>query len=124
VQYLFLQALDFSMEGNAEDAINRLGEAVLIAPGFCSAYNVTGNCLNELGRYEKAIRTYGKVIEPDPSNQGAWFKRELVLLKVLRGSEEDQVTTATAWQKTGTPRTDDCLVPAEAEPLRSFRREP
>ena len=65
-QYLYRQGLDYSLEGKMENAIISLRKAVLIAPHFCDAYNVMGNCLDELGRYEEAIGKYEKVIELDP----------------------------------------------------------
>ena len=120
---LYRQGLDFSIEGDPEKAIDCLGKATEIAPGFCSAYNVMGNCLDRLGQYEEAIRTYEKVIELDPFHAGARFKRDLVLLKILRVNDGDPVTRVMAGQKTGTPRAGDPLVPAGAESQRFFRWE-
>jgi tetratricopeptide (TPR) repeat protein len=85
-QYLYRHAQDLSMVGKKEDALRYLKMAVVIAPRFCKAYNAMGNCLDELGRYEDAIRKYDKVIDIDPLHAEARFKRTLVIEK-LRQSE-------------------------------------
>ena len=82
-----------------ENAITSLRKAVPIAPRFCGAYNVLGNCLDELGRYEEAIGKYEKVIELDPDHTEARFKRDLVLLKVRSGSNGNTVTADKVPQK-------------------------
>jgi tetratricopeptide (TPR) repeat protein len=81
-QYLYRRAQDLSMEGKKEDALRYLKMAVVIAPSFCKAYNTMGNCLDELGRYEDAIRKYDKVLDIDPFHAEARFKRTLVLEKL------------------------------------------
>jgi tetratricopeptide (TPR) repeat protein len=83
-QYLYRQALDLSMEGKKEDALRYLKKVVFIAPRFCNAYNAMGNCLDELGLYEDAIRKYDKVLDIDPHHTEARFKRNLVLEKITR----------------------------------------
>ena len=85
-QYLYRQALDRSMEGKKEDALRYLKKVVLIAPHFGNAYNAMGNCLDELGQYEDAIRKYDKVLTIDPLHAEARFKRTLVMEK-LRQSD-------------------------------------
>ncbi len=83
-QYLYKQALDMSMDGKKEEALRYLKKVVFIAPRFSNAYNAMGNCLDELGRYEDAIRKYDKVLDIDPHHAEARFKRELVIRKILR----------------------------------------
>ena len=83
-QYLYKQALDLSMEGKKEDALRYLKKVVFIAPRFSNAYNAMGNCLDELGRYEDAVRKYDKVLDIDPHHAEARFKRTLVIRKILR----------------------------------------
>jgi tetratricopeptide (TPR) repeat protein len=122
-RYLYQQGLDYSLEGRVEDAISSLSAAVQAEPRFCSAYNAMGNCLDRLGRYEEAIRNYEKVIELDPSHAGARFKRDLVLLKVLRRCNEIPVSTDPYPQKNSVVRSDAILQTAGGEPLWFFRYE-
>jgi len=56
------------MEGKKEEALAGLKKVVCIAPRFCNAYNAMGNCLDELGRYEEAVKKYEKVVSP-PKNR-------------------------------------------------------
>jgi tetratricopeptide (TPR) repeat protein len=81
-QYLYRQALDRSMEGKKEDALRYLKMVVFLAPRFSNAYNAMGNCLDELGQYEDAIRKYDKVLNIDPLHAEARFKRTLVIEKI------------------------------------------
>jgi tetratricopeptide (TPR) repeat protein len=72
------------MEGKTDDALRSLKKVVFIAPRCSNAYNSMGNCLDELGRYEDAIRKYNKVLEIDPHHTEARFKRTLVIEKISR----------------------------------------
>lgn len=80
-QYLYRQSLDLSMEGKKEEALASLKKVVFIAPRFCNAYNAMGNCLDELGQYEEAVKKYEKVLDIDPHHAEAQFKRDLVIKK-------------------------------------------
>ena len=119
-QYLYRQGLDYSLDGKMENAITSLRKAVLIAPRFCGAYNVLGNCLDELGRYEEAIGKYEKVIELDPDHTEARFKRDLVLLKVRSGSNGNTVTADKVPQKKERFIIIDRLLPGTAGSIRIF----
>jgi tetratricopeptide (TPR) repeat protein len=72
------------MEGKKEEALRSLKKVVFIAPRFINAYNAMGNCLDELGQYEEAIRKYEKVLEIDPHHGEARFKRALIIEKIGR----------------------------------------
>jgi len=85
-QYLYRLGLFQSSEGKKEPALKFLKMAVTIAPRFCDAYNAMGNCLDELGRYEEAIRKYDKVLEIDPGHTEARFKRDIVRTKISQGN--------------------------------------
>ena len=81
-QYLYRRALDMKDNGKTKDALKYLKMAVTAAPCFSNAYNVMGNCLDEMGRYEEAITKYGKVLEFKPDDAEARFKQELVKKKI------------------------------------------
>ncbi|HVP96491.1 tetratricopeptide repeat protein [Methanoregula sp.] len=81
-QYLYRCALDLKTNGRKEDALNYLKMAVSVDPRFCKAYNVMGNCLDEMGRYEEAMKKYDKVLELNPGHAEARFKRELLQKKM------------------------------------------
>jgi tetratricopeptide (TPR) repeat protein len=120
-QYLYRHGMDYSMEGKMEDAMTSLRKAVLIAPHFCAAYNVMGNCLDRMGRYEEAIGKYEKVIELDPSHAEARFKRDLVLLKIWSGSEGNTgATMDEVPQKQGTVHNDKRLLSGTVRSIRIF----
>jgi tetratricopeptide (TPR) repeat protein len=87
-QYLYRQALDIKNNGKNEDALRYLKMAVSIAPHFCNAYNAMGNCLDEMGRYDEAMRKYEKVLELNPEHAEARFKRAMIQKKV--GSEGEK----------------------------------
>jgi tetratricopeptide (TPR) repeat protein len=87
-QYLYRQGLFLSSEGKKEPALRSLKMAVTIAPRYCDAYNAMGNCLDELGRYEEAIRKYEKVLEIDPGHAEARFKRDILRTRVLQGNDQ------------------------------------
>jgi len=105
-QYLYRQGLFLSQEGKKEQAVRSLRMAVILAPRFSEAYNAMGNCFDELGQPDEAIRNYEKVLSIDPGHQGAKFKLELmrgkrardvpgpgpVPLRNTRGTREDAGT--------------------------------
>ena len=44
------------------------------------AWNNKGLALDNLGRYEEAIKYYDKAIELDPNNADAWYNKGLLLV--------------------------------------------
>src|SRR5512136_2171902 len=86
-QYLYRHALDLYTKGKKEIALKYLSMAVCIAPRFCNAYNVMGNCLDEIGRFGAAVKQYEKVIEINPSHTEARLNRALVMKKIEREGE-------------------------------------
>ncbi len=103
-QYLYRRAQDMSMEGKKEDALRYLKMVVFIAPRFSKAYNTMGNCLDELGQYEDAIRKYDKVLDIDPLHAEARFKRNLVIEKL---KQREAVKWDTGKQKVLEKEPDD-----------------
>jgi len=81
-QYMYHHALYLSMLGRKEEALNDFQRAIIIAPRFCEALNAMGNCLDELERYDEAVRKFDKVIEIDPNHTEARIKRETILKKI------------------------------------------
>ena len=77
-QYMYHQALYLSIQGKKEEALKDFRRAVVIAPMFSEAWNAMGNCLDELGRYDEAVRKFDKVIEIDPHHAEARLKREII----------------------------------------------
>jgi len=88
-QYFYRRALEVKNDeqeiknnGKEEEVLKYLKMAVSIAPLFCNAYNAMGNCLDEMGRYEEAIRIYDKVLELNPQDAAARFKRAMIQKKI------------------------------------------
>jgi tetratricopeptide (TPR) repeat protein len=81
-QYMYHHALSLSMQGKKEEALIDFQRAIVIAPRFCEALNAMGNCLDELERYDEAVRKFDKLIEIDPNHTEAWLKREMILKKI------------------------------------------
>lgn len=79
---MYHHALYLSMQGKKEEALNDFQRAIVIAPRFCEAFNAMGNCLDELERYDEAVRKFDKVIEIDPNHTEARLKREIILKKI------------------------------------------
>ena len=108
-QYLYRQGLFLSQEGKKEQAVRSLRMAAILAPRFSEAYNAMGNCFDELGQPDEAIRNYERVLSIDPGHQGAKFKLELMRgkrarvsagpatapLRGARDTQEDAGTTGT-----------------------------
>ena len=59
----------------------------LHSPRFCNAYNAMGNCLDEMGRYDEAMRKYEKVLELNPQHTEVRFKRAMIQKKIIYGEE-------------------------------------
>ena len=81
-QYMYHHALYLSMLGRKEEALNDFRRALVIALGFCDALNAMGNCLDELERYDEALRKFDKLIEIEPHYTDARLKREMILKKI------------------------------------------
>jgi len=81
-QYMYHQALNLSIQGKKEEALKDFRRAVVIAPMFSEAWNAMGNCLDELGRYDEAVRKFTMVIEIDPHHEDARLKREMIRKKI------------------------------------------
>ncbi|HNX17221.1 MAG TPA: tetratricopeptide repeat protein [Methanoregula sp.] len=87
-QSLYRKALDVKNTGKNEDALKYLKMAVSIAPHFCSAYNAMGNCLDELGRYNEAIKKYETVLKLNPGHAEARFKLTMLQKKIEYSGEK------------------------------------
>ena len=67
-QYLYRKAMELSLKGQTEMALNYLRQAVVIAPRYSQAYIQMGNCLALLGLYTEAIEKYQRAIHIDPAS--------------------------------------------------------
>lgn len=85
-QYLYHRGLFLSQKGKKELAVRNLKMAVTLAPTFCEAHNVLGNCYDELGQPEEAIRQFQKVLALNPGHAAARFKLALMQRKAAHSS--------------------------------------
>jgi tetratricopeptide (TPR) repeat protein len=53
-QYRFRQGLEMLNRQDNETAVKYFRQAILIAPGFCKAYDELGKCLEKMGRSGEA----------------------------------------------------------------------
>jgi tetratricopeptide (TPR) repeat protein len=56
-------------------------EAIEIDPYYADSWYNKGNSLEELGRYDDAIRCYDKAIDLDPTNANAWYSKGSLIYK-------------------------------------------
>ncbi len=91
-QYLYQRGLFLSQEGKKELALRNLKMAVTLAPNFCEAHNALGNCYDELGQPEEAIRQYEKVLVLNSKHASAKFKLALMQRKAARSSSGRKAT--------------------------------
>jgi len=81
-QYLYHMGLLLLSQGKKEEALDYFRKAVLIAPRFCKALDAMGTCLDELGRYDDALREFDRVIKIDPHHAEARLKRQIIRTKI------------------------------------------
>jgi len=67
-QYLYRKAMELSIKGQTETALNYFMQAVVIAPRYSQAYIQMGNCLARLGLYAEALEKYQRAIHIDPAS--------------------------------------------------------
>ncbi len=79
---LYRQAMEMTATGRNSAALEILGKAVMIAPGFTRALVMRGNCLDRLGRYPEALEAYKKALVIDPSCEEAKIGRDLISKKI------------------------------------------
>jgi tetratricopeptide (TPR) repeat protein len=68
-QYLYQKALDMSRKGKDEVALKYFRQAVIIAPGYATAFFEMGNCLARLGRYGEAREKYEQASHIDAGSR-------------------------------------------------------
>jgi len=78
-QYLYRKAMELSLRGQTEMALNYLRQAVVIAPRYSQAYIQMGNCLALLGLYTEAIEKYQRAIHIDPASSEPREKMDHIL---------------------------------------------
>jgi tetratricopeptide (TPR) repeat protein len=81
---LYRQALEMSVSGNHESAINYLSRAVKIAPQFTTAICEMGYCYEKIGRFPEALMKFDKVLQIDPSHGEAEANKIRVQKKIWR----------------------------------------
>jgi len=79
---------ELNQEGRYEEALPYSDRALKLSPRFCLAYINKGIALKNLGRFDKAIACYDKVInELDSKYKKAWYNKAVVLQKKGKISE-------------------------------------
>ena len=69
------EAMDYSVVGNNEKALEDLNKAIQVNPKFISAYLMRGDVKSAMGDYSNAISDYNIAIEIEPSDPDAYKNR-------------------------------------------------
>jgi WD40 repeat protein/Flp pilus assembly protein TadD len=82
------QSLEQIRQGNFEEAIATLSEAIALDPEFANAYHNRGEVYYKLDNYEQAIADYTTALELKPNNAVTYQRRGLAYF-MLGNSEQD-----------------------------------
>jgi tetratricopeptide (TPR) repeat protein len=87
-QYLYRKAMELSLRGQTQMALNYFRQAVVIAPRYSQAYIQMGTCLARLGLYGEAIEKYRQAIQIDPASSGLQEQLDhLLSLQNIKGKK-------------------------------------
>ncbi|MDD1672981.1 MAG: tetratricopeptide repeat protein [Methanomicrobiales archaeon] len=86
-EYLFRVAAEAANEGEHKKALDYLEQVLTTNPNHAKAWCIKGNCLDCLGQYEEAVRSYNTALKLDPNNADTWFDKGLTLKKLGREKE-------------------------------------
>lgn len=68
------QGVDFSKEGNYQEAILLFRKSITIDPSFTDAYYNLGSLYEFLGNNDKALEAYEELVKTDPSDDDTAYK--------------------------------------------------
>jgi len=83
-KYLFWVASEAANQGEHKKALDYLEQVLTTNPNHAMAWHVQGNCLDCLGQYEEAVRSYDISLKLDPGNADTLFDKGLTLKKLGR----------------------------------------
>lgn len=84
INYLYHIGSEAAAEGEFDKALGHIEQVLLANPKHARAWNIMGNCLDGLGRYEDALQSYDASLELDPSNADVLFNKAQTLEKMGR----------------------------------------
>jgi tetratricopeptide (TPR) repeat protein len=84
---LHLLGLVRAQAGDLDEALNLIGRATAVAPGFALAHYNLGNVQRRLGRNEDAARSFARVIRLQPDSPGALLNLGVTLRELGRIEE-------------------------------------
>ncbi len=86
-EYLYRQAREWVNEGEYQQAVEILHQAIARAPHHLRSLLEIGNCYEYLNQSDRAIQYYDRVIEIDSSQADAWFNKGMSMKKT--GDEKE-----------------------------------
>ncbi len=87
--YLFWVASEAANRGENQEALVYLTQVLATDPHHAQAWQIQGDCLDNLGRYAEALRCYDTALSLDPGNAETWFCKGLTLKKLGRLQEAE-----------------------------------
>ena len=73
-----------SLNGNLDEGIRRLTEAVKYSPNYVEAHLMLGQALRASGRFERSLAEYNEVVRLAPRNADARFGYAMALVRLRR----------------------------------------
>jgi tetratricopeptide (TPR) repeat protein len=82
-----------AQEGGNLQALEYIDKVIVTNPKCSMAWQVKGNCLNELGRHREAVECYDTAIRLNPCDSESWFNKGLSLLELGQEAEANECIT-------------------------------
>ena len=91
--YFYQIATEAANNGEKRLALESIEKVLATDPKYSMAWHVKGNCLDELGRCDEALKCYEHALHLDPYNAETWFNKGITLKKLGREREADTCMT-------------------------------
>jgi len=87
--YFYKLATDAANKGDNPRALEHIKKVIATDPKYALAWHIKGNCLDEIGQCEDALKCYQTAIRLDPYNSESWFNKGVILKKLGRKKQAE-----------------------------------